>query len=333
MPFLSEDDELIRVGGRIQMADIPFKEKHPIILPKRSKITEAIIRHAHHQVEHGGRNATLHRLRADGLWIINGSSLVRYTIAKCVKCGVLRRKTEVQLMVNLPQDRVQQAPPFTSVGVDMFGPFIVKERRSELKRYGIIFTCLNSRAVHLESVSTMDTDSFILSLRRFIARRGLVRLVRCDNGTNFVGARNELQRCLHEMDDKRVKNFLLKENSEFISWKHNPPLSSNFGGVWERLIRSTRAILESLLRTHGRSLNDESFRTLLTEVKGIINSRPLTVDCLNDENSPLPLSPINLLTMKSHVIMPPPGNFQSAAVYSRRRWRRVQHLANEFWTR
>ena len=215
----------------------------------------------------------------------------------------------------------------------MFGPFIIKERRSELKRYGIIFTCLNSRAVHLESVSTMDTDSFILSLRRFIARRGPVRLVRCDNGTNFVGARNELQKCLHEMDDKRVKNYLLKENSDFISWKHNPPLSSNFGGVWERLIRSTRAILESLLRTHGRSLNDESFRTLLAEVEGIINSRPLTVDCLNDENSPLPLSPINLLTMKSRVIMPPPGNFQSADVYSRRRWRRVQHLANEFWTR
>ena len=176
----------------------------------------------------------------------------------------------------------------------------------------------------------MDTDSFILSLRRFIARRGQVRLVRCDNGTNFVGARNELHKCLHEMDDKRVKNYLLKENLNFISWKHNPPLSNNFGGVWERLICSTRAILESLLRTHGRSLNDESFRTLLSEVEGIINSRPLTVDCLNDENSPLPLSPINLLTMKSRVIMPPPGNFQSADVYFRRRWRRVQHLANEF---
>ena len=179
----------------------------------------------------------------------------------------------------------------------------------------------------------MDTDSFILSLRRFIGRRGCIRSIRCDNGTNFVGARNELKRAFEEMDVDKVTNFLLNNGTDFITWKHNPPYSSNFGGAWERLIRSARTILGGLIKSHGHYLNDESFRTLLVEVEAIINSRPLTVDAMSDPHSPLPLDPTNLLTMKSSVILPPPGTFQKEDVYCRRRWRRIQHLSNEFWSR
>ena len=155
----------------------------------------------------------------------------------------------------------------------MFGPFTIKERKSTLKRYGIIFTCLCSRAVHLESVSSMDTDAFIQCLRRFIGRRGNIRLLRCDNGTNFVGARNELSKALNEMDEQSISNFLLSLGADFISWKHNTPHASNHGGVWERMIRSTRAILDALMLTHGQSLNDESFRTLLVEKFTPVDSR------------------------------------------------------------
>ena len=81
------------------------------------------------------------------------------------------------------------------------------------------------------------------------------------------------------------------------------------------------------------SLNNEAFLTLLTEIEAIINSRPLTVDTLSDGVSELPLSPINLLTMKSRVVLPPPGNYSQNDLYSRKRWRRVQHIANEFWDR
>ena len=104
-------------------------------------------------------------------------------------------------------------------------------------------------------------------------------------------------------------------------------------GVWERQIRRARNILATLLKTHGRSLNGEGLRTLVAETEAIINSRPLTVESLSDVNSEIPLSPSNLLTMKSDVIMPPPGVFIRPDLYSRRRWRQVQHIAGEFWSR
>ena len=105
------------------------------------------------------------------------------------------------------------------------------------------------------------------------------------------------------------------------------------GGVWEHQIKRARCILNLLLKTHGSSLTHESLQTLLTEVEAIVNSRPLTTDVINDVTSPVPLSPINLLTMKSRVVMPPPGVFTSADMYCRKHWRRVQHLSNEFWSR
>ena len=330
-PFI-DDNGILRIGGRIEKADIPFAMKHPIILPRRCITTNLIILYFHQRLHHAGRNATLNEIRTNGYWIINGNSLVRFVLSNCVKCKILRGKTSTQQMSDLPQDRLVPSPPFTYCGLDMFGPFIIRERRSDLKRYGIIFTCLNSRAVHLEAISTMDTDSFILCLRRFIGRRGEVRTIRCDNGSNFVGAKLELQKAVQEMDDERITNYLLNVGTDFISWKHNPPYASNFGGVWERLIRSARAILDGLMMSHGHSLNDESFRTLLVEVEAIINSRPITTDTLNSPDC-LPLSPINLLTMKSKVIRPPPGTFQKEDLYCRRRWRRVQHLSNEFWSR
>ena len=105
------------------------------------------------------------------------------------------------------------------------------------------------------------------------------------------------------------------------------------GGVWERQTRTARGILEEFLKTHGQSLKHETLRNLMEEVESLINSRPLTVETLSDINSQLPLSPSNLLTMKANVIMPPPGVFVKPDLYSRRRWRRVQNIADEFWHR
>ena len=108
---------------------------------------------------------------------------------------------------------------------------------------------------------------------------------------------------------------------------------SHFGGVWERQIRTVRGVMSALLEKNSSQLHDEALRTFLCEVEAVINSRPLTVDNLNDPDSLNPLTPNHLLTMKSKVILPPPGMFQSPDLYSRKRWRRIQHLANEFWSR
>ena len=94
-------------------------------------------------------------------------------------------------MADLPHDRLKEEPPFTNCGVDIFGPFLIKERRNTLKRYGALFMCLESRAIYIEMIENMDTDSFTLELRRFIGRRGNIRTIRCDNGSNFVGAQRQ----------------------------------------------------------------------------------------------------------------------------------------------
>ena len=177
----------------------------------------------------------------------------------------------------------------------------------------------SSRSVHIELTNSLDADSFILALRRFMARRGTVRSVWSDNGTTFVGTKNELQRAFKKMKHDKIKSFLQENGADWILWHNNPPGASHMGEVWERQIRSARIILERLLKTHSHSFNDESLRTMMAEVELIINSRPLTVETISDSKSEIPLSPSILLIMKTSVIMPPPGEFSKPDAYSKRR--------------
>lgn len=232
-------------------------------------------------------------------------------------------------MSDLPSVRLDPSAPFTYCGIDCFGPFTVTEGRKQVKRYGLMVTCLASRAVHIDVVYDMSTDSFLNALRRLIAFRGAIRQIRCDNGTNFVGGYNELSRAFAEMEHGRIKNELLKDRCDFV---FNTPYSSHKGGVWERQIRSARDILTNLIVKTTR-LTTDSFQTLLMEAMSIINSRPLSTQGLEDGTGPLPLSPNTLLTHKSNVVAPPPGKFEDPDLYGRKQWRKVQHLVNCFWKR
>ena len=122
---------------------------------------------------------------------MQGSSAVKKMISRCVTCRRLRGRVVEQIMADLPSDRLKEEPPFTHCGVDIFGPFFIKERRNTLKRYEALFTCLASHAIHIEMIKNMDTDSSILALRRFIGRHGNIRTIQCDSGSNFVGAERE----------------------------------------------------------------------------------------------------------------------------------------------
>ena len=135
------------------------------------------------------------------------------------------------------------------------------------------------------------------------------------------------------MDQEQIRQHLLKSGTDWANWQKNPPGASQMGGIWDCQIRSARTILEALLKTHGSILNEENLRTLITEIEAIINSRPLTVEKLSDANSEMPLSPSQPLTMNTGVILPLSGTFSKPDIYSRRRWRRVQHIAGELWTR
>ena len=327
-PFLDQNG-LLRVGSRLQNAELSDLVKHPVVLPRKSHITDLVIRHFHCNVLHQGRGITTQEIRTNGFWIVGCSLAVSSFILNCVLCRRLRGSTQGQKMADLPSDRLKPSPPFTFCAVDLFGPWFIKEGRKELKRYGVLFTCLACRAIHVETFNSLSTDSFINSLRRFIAIRGPIRQLRSD----FVGAERELKEAFMELDEERISQFLLKENCDLVNFKMNVPSASHMGGVWERQIRSVRNVMSALLHHHGSQLDDEGLRNFLYEAAAIVNSRPLTVDTLNDPLSSPPLSPNLLLTIKTNVILPPPGNFQKSDIYSRKHWRRVQYLPNQFWAR
>jgi hypothetical protein len=207
---------------------------------------------------------------------------------------------------------------------------MIKENRKEVKTYGVIFTCLTSRAVHLECTSSLESDSFINTMRRFIARRGNVIEFRSDNGTNFTGAHKELALEFKQMCKSNKLESWKRQNG--INWTFNPPTASHMGGAWERLIRSIRKVLAGLLADYTGRLNKDTFQTFLCEVEAILNSRPIT-SLSDDIRDCEPLTPNHILTMRSSVTVPPPGIFQRQDVYLKKRWRQVQFLANLFWSR
>lgn len=203
-------------------------------------------------------------------------------------------------MADLPLNRISpDKPPFTSVGVDCFGPFDVKRRRSQVKRYGVIFTCFVLRAVHIELAASLDTDSFINALRRFIARRGQVKELCSDNGTNFVGAERELRRSMELWNQSQIHEELLQRG---IKWMFNPPTGSHHRGAWERLIRSIKKVLNSTLRV--QALDEEGLHTVVCEVEAILNSRPIT-KASTDPNDLEALTPNHLLLLKGQPLLPP----------------------------
>ena len=160
-------------------------------------------------------------------------------------------------MSDLPIDRITPDElPFTRVGVDYFGPFDVKVKRSHVKRYGVIFSCLASRAIHLEIAFSLDTDSYINALRCFMARTGQVKKMISDNGTNFVGADRKLRNAIKEWNISQINDAMLQKN---VDWQFFPPIGSHHGSVWERLTRSIRVVMNFTLRE--QSLDDERLLT------------------------------------------------------------------------
>ena len=219
-------------------------------------------------------------------------------------------------------------PPFSLVGIDYFGSFMVKQGRSQVKRYGCIFMCLTVRAVHIEIAHSLETDSFINALRRFITRRGKPVLVRTDNGSIFASVvRKNCAPAFRSGTDSVYMNTCC--NKKFVGFSPPAPAASHHGGIWERCIRTTRRILNALLSE--QVLNDEGLLTLMCEVEAVINGRPIT-KVSEDSRKLETLSPNHLLLLRQGAVLPP-GLFQRKDNSSRQRWRQIQYLADQFWKR
>ena len=203
-------------------------------------------------------------------------------------------------MADLPMDRLlPDKPPFTNVGMDYFGPIEVNKGCTIVKRYGVLFTCLTTCALHIEVSHSLDTDSCINTIRRFMCRRRQVTLIRSDDGTNLVGAGRELSAAIQEMDQTKIQNTLTQRG---IQWIFNPPAGPHFSGIWERQVTLVQKVLKSVLLE--QTIDDECLQTVLCEVEAIINDRPITASS-DDPNDVEPLTPNHLVLLKKQPLLPP----------------------------
>lgn len=327
-PFLDKNG-LLRVGGRLSNLDkASYSVKYPIIMSNKSRISELIIESAHSSLGHLGRETVLCKLRRR-YHVIGGNSLVRKILNSCISCRKLQSKPLEQIMGELPSDRVtSDIPAFTKVGIDYFGPFYVSYFRKSQKRYGVIFSCMSSRALHLEVAHSLTTDSFINALRRFICRRGNVTHVTSDNGTNLASGNRELKEEISKWNLNVIEGWLKQKG---IQWSFSPPTGSHFNGFVEREVRSVRKVLTSIMSSQNVKLNDEDLSTLFCEVESVLNNRPLT-ELSSDACCDEPLTPNHLLLFNAGVTFPP-GLFEKGDDYLKRRWKQIQYLVGLFWSR
>ena len=329
-PFFDEE-EIIRVGGRIQHSNFDHNKKHPILLPHKHTFTKLLMASEHLRLFHCGPQQLLYSIR-EKYWPIGGRNLAREVVHKCVQCFRAKPKSNQYLMGNLPNVRFDQFLPFHNVGVDYAGPVTLKEgssRRPRLvKAYICLFTCLSTRAVHLELVSDLSSNASLNSLKRFIARRGRPAHMFSDNGTNFVGANSKLIE-LFKFIDSDFNNVSHALSNDGIQWHFIPAKSPHLGGSWESLIKRTKYHLHRVLS--NSKLNFEEYSTVLSQIEAILNSRPLT-PISSDPSDFSPLTPAHFIIGKSATSIPEP-NYVNIEENRLKRYQYLTKLIQSFWKR
>ena len=324
-PYIDEA-ECLRVGGRLCKAPVPEETRHPLILDPKHEITRLIVMHHHLRLYCTSNKHVLNELRQK-YWILKGLATVQKISSSCPSCRRQRAKPEPPVMADLPSSRLgYQQPPFTNTGVDYFGPMLVRHGRKTEKRYGVLFTCLTTRAVHLEIAHSLDTNSCLMAIRRMIAKRGKPANIWSDNGTNFVGAEKELREAVKRLDGERISDQL---SADGVQWHFNPPSSPHFGGVWERLVQSAKRALKAV--AGKQCVNDETLLTFMAEVESLLNGRPLT-HVSTDYRDEEALTPNHFLLGRGNPNVPP-DVVNDKDLCSRKRWKHAQVMTQHFWKR
>ncbi|GFU38665.1 integrase catalytic domain-containing protein [Trichonephila clavipes] len=316
---------------RLETSSWPKAESSCDEASDEHSISELLIKEQHIAHLHAGPTLLAHVLRQSH-WIVGSRKLINKCIRKCLKCNKFKTSTTTpQLMGNLPKHRATLERPFFSCGIDYAGPVLIKCNKGRgtksTKGYIALFVCLATKAVHIEAVGDLTTDSFIAALRRFSARRGAPRHIYSDNGTNFVGARrklDEIRKLWLSLPTNEAISYYLSKSS--IDWHFIPPSSPHFGGIWESGIRSVKFHLKRVL---GETiLTFEELTTLLTQIEGLLNSRPLSYVNDSDIECISTLTPSHFLT--GDVLLSVPEELPSTSNH-RDRWELLQNIKRGFW--
>ena len=275
-PFL-DPKGLMWVGGRLENAELTLEQKHPIILHHSDRLPKLIARQVHVSNMHVGPRALLAILSLQ-YHIVGFKQLVKGISNRCVSCQKAYARTNSQVLGQLLASRVTPTSPFHHTGADFAGPLMVKRgftrNRTLVKTYVCVFVCMVTKAVHLEMVTDLTSEAFLAALRRFIGRRGCPETLATDNGSNFVGAQNELREMYSFLNSPATqKSTDLFCTTHHIKWTHSPARSPHFGGLWEAAVKSMKLLLYKTVRPHH--LFTHELFTILVEVEAALNSRPL----------------------------------------------------------
>lgn len=324
---------LIRVGGRLENAHISYNQKHPILLPAKDYVVNLLLLLEHRRLGHTGPQTVLSNFRLK-YWPLNGLRQIKKIIRQCTVCFRFNAVANQQIMANLPKERVHISRPFQNTGIDLGGPFFIKASKLRkaplIKCYIALFVCMASKAVHMEVVTGLSTEAFILTLKRFIARRGNPTCIYSDNGTNFTGTAHQLKEIREFFKTQDVSDSVrtyLAQND--IRWKFIPPRSPHWGGLWESAIKSAKS---HLLKIVGNArLTYEEFSTILCQVEAVMNSRPLCA-LSSDPSEFTPLTPGHFLIGTSLTALPE----KDISHVSENRlsvYKRIAQIQQIFWKR
>ncbi|GBM76660.1 hypothetical protein AVEN_94251-1 [Araneus ventricosus] len=297
-PFLHENH--LRLGGRLQFAQVTSEERHPLLLDGSHHFLKLLISHTHVRLHHLGVRIVLSELRSN-YWILRGRKAIKRVIHRCLPCRLSTEPHGTKIEAPLPADRVTPCIPFSTTGIDFAGPLHVRNSKSSDTAYIALFTCSTTRALHIELVSDLTTDKFLMSLQRLAGRCGLPHTIYTDNATTFHAANNEL----------------------ISLW--NGLTSTKWGGWWERVIGWTKQCLRKLL---GRALLDEEgLQAALIGIEAALNSRPLVYEQENDSDEIL--TPAHFLTGKKLTLVP--SDPEQKITNLSRNPRIQQYLLDTFW--
>lgn len=312
---LKDEEGLMRVKTKLLLTDFPEGVRTPYLLPGKDTIVKLLVRQRHIQLQHAGANQLIADIRCK-CWIIGIRRLVRSVISECVVCTRHRSKPVQAPAAPLPVERTACAAAYQTTGVDLAGPLYLRHGE---KCWIVLYTCAVYRSIHLEATRSLSTEAFIMTLRRFIARRGRVDLMLSDQGTNFHGTKN----LLNSLDWEEVQR---QSTIRRISWKMNAPSAAWWGGFWERLIRILKDLLKRIIG--NAILTYDELQTILCDCEATMNSRPLTY--ISDDGGEYlePLTP-------AHFVLPIPNSdvtdldaIDSSSLNNRLRY--VQSIREQF---